>query len=173
MKRYGLHELSSMSEAEFVAALGGIFEHSPWVAKGAYAQRPFASVLALHSAMVDVVNTADRETQLRLIRAHPELASKAAVRKELTEHSNREQAGAGLTECSPEELARLQQLNHDYNAKFGFPFILAVKGHDRQSVIANFARRLGSDREIEIHECLNQIAKIASFRLTDLVDESR
>lgn len=173
MNRFGLKELSAMSEADFVAALGGIFEHSPWVAKGAYGRRPFDTMLALHSAMVDVVNTSDREAQLGLIRAHPELASKAAVRKELTEHSNKEQAGAGLTDCSPEEMAKLQQLNSEYNAKFGFPFILAVKGHDRQSVIANFARRLGSEREVEIHECLTQIAKIASFRLTDLVDESR
>ncbi len=173
MKRYGLRELSSMSEDDFVAVLGGIFEHSPWVARSAFAKRPFPSTAALHSAMEDVVDNAGLEAQLTLIRAHPELASKAAVRKELTEHSNREQAGAGLTECSPEELARLQQLNRAYNAKFGFPFILAVKGHNRQSIIDNFARRLDSDRATEIRECIRQIARIASFRLQDLVDESR
>ncbi|MEZ0313404.1 MAG: 2-oxo-4-hydroxy-4-carboxy-5-ureidoimidazoline decarboxylase [Myxococcota bacterium] len=172
MKRYGLRELSEMSEPDFVSALGGVFEHSPWVAKSAFAERPFATLDALHSAMVNAVDEAGKDAQLRLIRAHPELASKAAVRKELTEHSNREQAGAGLTECSADEMARLQQLNRDYNAKFGFPFILAVKGHNRQSIIDNFARRLSSSRDVEMRECLTQIAKIASFRLQDLVDES-
>jgi 2-oxo-4-hydroxy-4-carboxy-5-ureidoimidazoline decarboxylase len=173
MKPYGLGELSAMSESEFIAALGGVFEHSPWVAKSAFAERPFATLDALHSAMVNAVDEAGVDAQLRLIRAHPELASKAALKKELTEHSNREQAGAGLTECSPEELARLQQLNREYNAKFGFPFILAVKGHNRQSVIDTFARRLSHAREVEMRECLTQIAKIGSFRLQDLVDESR
>ncbi len=173
MKRYGLRELSEMSESDFVNALGGVFEHSPWVAKSAFAERPFATLGDLHSAMVNAVDEAGVDAQLRLIRAHPELASKAAVRKELTEHSNREQAGAGLTDCSPEEMARLQQLNRDYNAKFGFPFILAVKGHDRRSVIESFARRLSHAREVEMRECLTQIGKIASFRLQDLVDETR
>lgn len=171
MKKYGLRELSAMTESAFVDALGGVFEHSPWVAKAAFAARPFATLTALHSAMVEAVDRATQDAQLALIRAHPELASKAAVRKELTEASNREQAGAGLTECSPEELARLQQLNRDYNAKFSFPFILAVRGHNRQSVIESFARRLASARDVEMRECLAQIAKIASFRLQDLVDE--
>ena len=170
---YGLRELSSMSEDDFVKALGGIFEHSPWVAKGAYAAKPFASLKDLHAAMVDIVSRAPQAQQLGLIRAHPELASKAAQRKELTAASNSEQSGAGLTECSPEEFERLQTLNRDYNARFGFPFILAVRGHTRQSVIENFARRATSDRDVEMRECLSQIAKIASFRLHDLVDESR
>jgi 2-oxo-4-hydroxy-4-carboxy-5-ureidoimidazoline decarboxylase len=172
MKRYGLGELSAMSESDFVAALGGIFEHSPWVARGAHAAKPFASLNALHSAMVDTVSRASQEQQLALIRAHPELASKAAQRKELTAASNNEQSGAGLTECSPEEFQRLHDLNREYNGRFGFPFILAVRGHTRQSVIETFARRVTSDREVEMRECLSQIAKIASFRLHDLVDES-
>ena len=170
---YGLRELSAMSEDDFVDALGGVFEHSPWVAKGAFARRPFAARKDLHSAMVDTVSRASQAQQLALIRAHPELASKAAVRGELTDASNREQTGAGLTECSPEEFKRLQDLNQAYNARFGHPFILAVRGHTRQSVIDNFAQRITSDPEVEMRECLSQIAKIALFRLHDLVDESR
>jgi len=160
-----LAELNAMDRAGFVASLGGVFEHSPWVADRAWAARPFASVDALHAAMVAALHGATEAEQLALIRAHPELAGKAAVRGRLTADSTREQAGAGLTVCSPGELARLQALNARYNARFGFPFILAVKGWDRAGILGEFARRVESDRATEFAECLAQIAKIARFRL--------
>jgi 2-oxo-4-hydroxy-4-carboxy-5-ureidoimidazoline decarboxylase len=149
----------------FVAALGGIFEHSPWVAQRAFAARPFASVDALHAAMVAAMRTAPSTEQLALIRAHPELAGRAMVRNELTADSTREQAGAGLTDCSAEEYARLVDLNARYNAKFGFPFILAVKGYDRAGVIAEFAHRVERDVATEFAEALAQIARITRLRL--------
>ena len=167
-----LAELNAADRAAFVAALGGVFERSPWVAERAYAARPFASVDALHRAMVAAMHAASREERLALIRAHPELAGRAMVRDELTADSTREQGGAGLTRCSPEEFARLTDLNARYDAKFGFPFILAVKGYDRAGVIAEFARRLERDPETEFAEALAQIARIAAFRLAEALPGS-
>src|SRR5262245_34136136 len=160
-----LDELNRMDEPAFVAALGAIYEHSPWVAQGAASQRPFASVDDLQRAMAAVVAGAGEARQLALIRAHPELAGKAMVRNQLTADSTGEQAGAGLTGCSPEEFARLTDLNARYNAKFGFPFILAVKGYDRAGVIAEFARRVERDRATEFSESLRQIDRIAQLRI--------
>ncbi|HVE50392.1 MAG TPA: 2-oxo-4-hydroxy-4-carboxy-5-ureidoimidazoline decarboxylase [Casimicrobiaceae bacterium] len=165
-----LDQLNAASRDEFAAALDGIYEHSPWIAAGALAKRPFASLAQLKLALVDVVREAGREKELALIRAHPELAGKAMVSRTLTAESTREQGGAGLTQCSPEEFARLQTLNADYNAKFGFPFILAVGGPrvaglSRQEIIATFARRLENHREFEIAEALRNIHRIAELRL--------
>jgi 2-oxo-4-hydroxy-4-carboxy-5-ureidoimidazoline decarboxylase len=154
-----------LSPADFVAQLGSIFEHSPWVAEGVVGQRPFGTVAALHAAMCRVVQDAGEAAQLGLIRAHPELAGKAAIRGELTLSSSKEQHAAGLDQCSPEEYAELTALNRAYGERHGFPFILAVKGHTRQSVIAAMRERLGNPRETEIETCLAQIERIARFRL--------
>lgn len=164
-----LEQLGVLPKDDFVAALGGIFEHSPWVAEAAWHQRPFASVAQLHEIMCQAVRDGGQAAQLQLIRAHPELAGKLAVRGELTAESTREQSGAGLNQCTPEEFARLQQLNQAYGEKFGFPFILAVRGHTRHSIIENFTQRLAHSREQEIEECLRQIFRIALLRLQDLV----
>lgn len=164
-----LDELNRADAAVFVEALGGIFEHSPWVAEAVVDSRPFADMGALHAAMCDAVARADATAKLRLIRAHPQLASKAAVRQELTEASNREQSGAGLTECSAEEFARLSELNDTYQQRFGFPFILAVRGYDRAGVIAQMAARVERDHDTEFAEALRQIERIAAFRLNDLL----
>lgn len=168
-KTTSLAALNAMSAAEFTSTLGAIFEHSPWVAERAAAKRPFASVQQLHDAMAAAVHDAAEDERLALIRAHPELAGKAAVRGELTEESTREQKGAGLDQCSPEEFARMQDLNQRYNDKFGFPFVIAVKGHDRHSILDNFARRLENPRDVEAKECIEQIIRIGGFRLADSV----
>jgi OHCU decarboxylase len=169
-----LSDLNSCDSATFVERLRGIYEHSPWIPDRAAAQRQFASVTALKLALQEVVSAATLDEQLGLIRAHPELAGKAAVAGQLTAESTSEQAKSGLHLCSAEEFATLHQLNADYNAKFGFPFILAVKGPTgqgltRQSVIASFARRLKNQRADEIAECLRQIHRIAEIRLNDLL----
>ena len=169
MKSLTLSELNRLAPAQFVSVLGGIFEHSPWVAERVAAQRPFASVQAVHAAMVQAIEDEGLDAQLRLIRAHPELAGKAAVRGELTQESKSEQSGAGLDRCSPEEFAKLHALNDAYNAKFGFPFIVAVRGHDRHSIMALFEKRLGNAPDDERRECLQQIYKIGGFRLADLL----
>ena len=123
-----LDHLNGLSQADFTQALDGTYEHSPWIAEAAWAHRPFASLAALKHAMVTVLAQAGVDAQLRLIRAHPELAGKAMVSRTLTAESTHEQGKAGLTDCTPDEFARIQQMNADYNAKFGFPFILAVRG---------------------------------------------
>ena len=168
--RYTLDQLNRMPADAFVAALGGIFEHSPWVAEAAARQRPFDSVDALHRAMVHAVETAGDARQLALIDAHPELAGKAAVRGELTAESTREQSGAGLDRCTQQEFDTLQRLNRAYRERFGFPFILAVRGYDRHGIIANFEARLHHSRADELRTSLDQIYRIARFRLDELID---
>lgn len=166
-----LSKLDMLGRTEFVALLGGVFEHSPWVAQAAWERRPFASVDELHRAMCDAVAASSPEAQLALIRAHPQLAGRAALRGELTEASRREQGGAGLDQCSPEEYAQLHALNDAYERKFGFPFVLAVRGHTRASILANMAARLGNTRDAEAAEALRQVERIARFRLADLVTD--
>jgi beta-ureidopropionase / N-carbamoyl-L-amino-acid hydrolase len=153
-------------------ALAGTYEHSPWIVEAAVPKRPFATLAALKRALVEVVRDATRDRQLALIRAHPELAGKAMVAKTLTAESTHEQGKSGLTECTPVQFARIQQLNTDYNAKFGFPFILAVRGPrdtglSKHEIIATFARRLTNHPEFELAESLRNIHRIAELRLDD------
>ncbi|HTH60167.1 MAG TPA: 2-oxo-4-hydroxy-4-carboxy-5-ureidoimidazoline decarboxylase [Paraburkholderia sp.] len=168
--RTPLDELNRMPADAFVAALGGVFEQSPWVAAAAQRQRPFDSIDALHRAMVEAVERAGDERQLALIAAHPELAGKAAVRGELTAESTREQSGAGLDRCTQQEFDTLQRLNRTYRERFGFPFILAVRGYDRRGIIENFEARVHNSREDELRASLDQIYRIARLRLDDLID---
>lgn len=167
-----LDQLNAASAADFVRALDGTYEHSPWIAERAASARPFKSLAALKVALARVVREASLDEQLGLIRAHPELAGKAAVAGELTAESTNEQHRAGLTACTPEEFAKLQRLNADYNARFGWPFILAVRGPrglglTRQDIIATFERRLHAHPDLERAECLRQIHRIAELRLND------
>jgi N-carbamoyl-L-amino-acid hydrolase len=167
-----LAELNAASPAQFAALLAGTYEHSPWVVEGAAVQRPFASLAALKRALVEVVLGAGRERQLALLRAHPELAGKAMVAQALTAESTHEQGRAGLTDCTPAEFARLQALNVAYNAKFDWPFILAVRGPrgtglSRQQIIVTFARRLEHHPDVEFAECLRNVHRVAELRLND------
>ena len=171
-----LDTLNRAQQAEFTALLEGTYEHSPWIAAAAWRHRPFATLAALKHALVASVRGAGREAQLALIRAHPELAGKAMVSRTLTAESTHEQGRAGLTECTPEEFARIQRLNADYNAKFGWPFILAVRGPNpkkdgpglgKAEIIATFERRLAGHRDFEFAECLRNIHRIAEVRLND------
>jgi 2-oxo-4-hydroxy-4-carboxy-5-ureidoimidazoline decarboxylase len=164
-----LDGINGFDQGTFVAAFGDVFEHSPWVAERAYARSPFASGDDLHDAMCQAMLEATPAEQLALIRAHPQLAGKAAIRGELTAASTREQQGAGLDQCSPEEFAELTALNTAYDEKFGFPFIIAVKGHTRESIIAAMRTRLANDVETEHAEALRQIERIAGFRLAAMI----
>jgi beta-ureidopropionase / N-carbamoyl-L-amino-acid hydrolase len=166
-----LERLNSISAQDFVAALASIFEHSPWVPERVAAARPFASVIALHQAMSAAVLEAEEALQLTLIRAHPELAGRAALRGDVTSASTSEQKGAGLAALTPSQLTRLQALNAEYTQRFGFPFVLAVKGHTPDSVIATLAERVRHDALEERSVALRQICRIAYFRLADLVRE--
>ena len=169
-----LPDLNRLDTAAFVQALHGIYEHSPWIPERAAARRPFASLAALKLALQDAVNQAGEDEQLSLLRAHPELAGKAAIAGELTAESTGEQAASGLDRCSPEEYAALHELNAAYNARFGFPFILAVKGPTgrgltRRAIIATFRRRLGNRPADEMAEALRQVHRIAEIRLNALL----
>lgn len=162
-------DLSALSQADFVARLGDIFEHSPWVAERAWSARPFANLDALHAAMVAAVEAAAEAEQLALIRAHPELAGKEAAAGTLTAASTGEQRGAGLDQCTAAELARLRRLNADYRERFGFPFVIAVKGLGRDDILSALDARLANDRATEFRACLGQIAQIGRFRLQALL----
>ena len=167
-----LAQLNAATVDECVALLDGTYEHSPWIARAAAAHRPFASLVHLKSVLAQMVREAGLDAQLVLIRAHPELAGKAMVSKTLTAESTGEQSKAGLTDCTPDEFARIQQLNADHNARFGFPFILAVRGprglgFGKHEIIATMARRLGNHPDFERAECLRNIHRIAEIRLND------
>ncbi|MDP1690502.1 MAG: 2-oxo-4-hydroxy-4-carboxy-5-ureidoimidazoline decarboxylase [Burkholderiaceae bacterium] len=167
-----LEQFNAATPDDCAKWLDGSYEHSPWIAERACARRPFASLAQLKRAMVEVLREAGRDAQLSLIRAHPELAGKAMVSKTLTAESTYEQGQAGLTDCTPAEFAKIQQLNADYNAKFSFPFILAVRGPRgtglaKAEIIASFERRLAHPADDEMAECLRQIHRIAELRLAD------
>ncbi|MGH6914759.1 MAG: 2-oxo-4-hydroxy-4-carboxy-5-ureidoimidazoline decarboxylase, partial [Geminicoccales bacterium] len=163
---------SQMTFVEFVQRFGGVFEHSPWVAEAAWRVGlwPEAdSAKGLHAQLCAVLRTASPARKLELLRAHPELAGRLAVAGQLTEASSAEQASAGLDRCTPEEYARFQSLNGDYEARFGFPFVMAVKGRSRQEILAAFERRLGNDPDEELASALEEVETIALLRLRELL----
>jgi len=167
-----LEQLNSARREDAAQMLDGLYEHSPWIAEQALNERPFKSLAHLKHAMCEVLAHAGRDAQLGLIRAHPELAGKAMVSKTLTAESTNEQTKAGLTDCTPEEFAKIQQLNADYNAKFGWPFILAVRGPrgvglNKAQIIEAFERRLHGHPDFELAECLRNIHRIVEIRLND------
>jgi len=166
-----LETLNTLPLRDFVASLASVFEHSPWVPERVAGSRPYRSGIALHEAMCGAVMLADESLQLALIRAHPELAGRAAIRGDLTSASSSEQKGAGLSACTPLEYERLQSLNAAYRGRFDFPFVLAVKGHTPKSVIATLERRVTHGKDEERSIALQEICRIARFRLADLVDE--
>jgi len=167
-----LEKLNKLPVEAFTQALGAIFEHSPWVARRAATSRPFDSRLDLLGAMRAVVRDAPIEEQLNLIRAHPQLGARGRKRQELTEASSQEQRRAGLDACSDEEFAELMRLNAAYVQKFEFPFILAVRGHDPESILASMRGRLDNTLERERRTALTQIGLIGGYRLADTVASS-
>ena len=160
-----LDELNASDRDRFVAALGSIFEESPWAAERAWPDRPFASLEALHGAMIAAVSASSRDEQLAVLRAHPDLGTRARM----TRASAGEQAGAGLDRLTPDEFDRLRQLNAAYREKFGFPFLLAVKGCTKDDVLAALATRLPAAPDEEFREAMRQVSRIAWFRLQDAV----
>lgn len=158
-----LSELSGLDRQAFVDAIGWVFEHSPWVAERAWQRRPFGSLDELHAAMVAELKASTPQEQLALLRAHPDLGSKARM----TDASTAEQAGAGLDTLSPGEFARLHELNASYLGTFGFPFLYAVKGSTKHDILKALEARARAGREEEFREALRQVSRIARFRLED------
>ena len=164
-----LEHLNACDAAAFVAALGDVFEHAPWVADAIVATRPFATVTALHDAMMAAVRNTPADTQLAFIRAHPELGSKVR-RVDMTADSQAEQGSLGLDRLSDSEFQRFHALNAAYRDRFGFPFIICVRRHTRDSILANFERRQGHAPDAERATALDEIALITRLRLTAKVD---
>ncbi len=162
---HALADLNRAAPADFCAAVGDAFELAPWVAEAAVTQRPFATVTALHDAMMGAVRAAPRERQLAFVCGHPDLAGKAARAGALTEESRHEQASVGLDTLSEEEFARFHRLNDAYKAKFGFPFIVCVRRHSRDSILGQFERRLRHDTATEFATALQEIAFITRLRI--------
>jgi OHCU decarboxylase len=165
-------EVNRLGQDEFVARFGGVFEHSPWIAEQAWHERPFGSLTELHLAFLRAMYAAPPERQLALIRAHPDLAGRAAIAGELTPESTREQASAGLDQLSPEEYGAFTRMNQEYRERFGFPLVMAAREHTKETILADAAARLKHSRLEEIGTALSEISKIAYLRLQDLVDQS-
>lgn len=156
----------SPSQSEFVQKYGRVYESSAWVAEEIEAELDGETDIdRIAEVMAACVDNASRERQLALIRAHPDLAGKAQIAGELTEDSTTEQASAGLDRCTPEEYLRFQDMNQAYHLRFGFPFVMAVRGSSRPEILAAFEERLGNDRDVEFETALAEIHKIARLRL--------
>ena len=168
--RLTLDALNAASPRDFVSALGNVFENSPWVAEAAERARPFASLDDLRAALLDAVETASPERRLALLRAHPDLGGRLQRAAGMTLDSVSEQDGAGLGLLSEAEFARFAEANAAYKARFGFPFILCVRRHSKDSILDAFARRLDNSREVEERQALSEIGRIATLRLAALVD---
>jgi len=164
-----LETLNGSDRSAFTAALGHLFEHSPWVAEETWPRRPFRDAAHLHAELCATMRSAPRERQLALIRAHPDLAGRLAQQRALTTESNREQASAGLDRLSAEELAVFQGLNDAYRARFGFPFIICARLNARDAIIAAMRARVGNTSEAEFQTALGEIEKIARIRLGDVL----
>ena len=164
-----LAALNALDRDAFVTTVGHVFEHSPWIAAQTWEQRPFADLATLHAAMTGVVARAGEARQLALIRAHPDLAGRMALAGQLTAASAAEQAAAGLTALSAEELARFSAYNSAYNERFGFPFVICARQNKKDTILTAFPVRLAHDREEEIRTALGEISQIAWLRLCDVV----
>jgi 2-oxo-4-hydroxy-4-carboxy-5-ureidoimidazoline decarboxylase len=164
-----LATVNRLDRPGFVHALGGVFERSAWVAERAWAARPFTSRSTLHAAMVHAVRGASRDDQIVLLRAHPDLAGKAARAGAMTSSSVAEQASAGLDRLTDEEYERFNRLNTAYRERFGFPFIIAVRRHDKASILAAFETRLHHPADQEVETALAEVFEITSMRLERLV----
>jgi OHCU decarboxylase len=162
-----LDALNELDQAAFTRAIGGVFEHSPWVAERVWSQRPFCDIDSLHLAMACQVEHASPDEQLTLLLAHPDLGT----RTQLSTASASEQTGAGLHQLTEEEGARLTRLNESYKQKFGFPFLLAVKGSTKHEILRALEQRLPSTHEMEFAEALRQVYRIAAFRLHDVLGQ--
>lgn len=165
---YSLDQLNRMTESEFVTTIGPAFEDTPTIAAQVWPQRPFASVADLHQKMVALVQTMADDEKLALIKAHPDLGTRVAM----AEASVAEQSKAGLNQLSAEEYDRFQRLNQQYKDTFGFPFILAVAGHTKASILENFAQRLGNSQTAEMATALGEIEQIARLRLESWLAET-
>jgi len=164
-----LAKLNEFSREDFTRVVGPIFEHSPWIAELTWAKRPFGSVGALHRDFCETVLASDEARKLALIRAHPDLAGRAARAGTLTAASTREQASGGLDQLSAEEAALFDKYNREYRARFGYPFVICARQNKKEAMLAGFEQRLKNSPQQEIETALAEIFKIAELRLRELI----
>lgn len=162
-----LARINALDREQFTERLGGLFEGPPWIVDAAWERRPFASVAQLHEALCGVMRAAPEAKQVALIQAHPDLVGRAALTGTLGKASREEQASAGLNRLSPQEIATFQRLNAEYQARFGFPFVICARENTKETILAGFADRLPHTREREIATALDEIGKICALRLRD------
>jgi 2-oxo-4-hydroxy-4-carboxy-5-ureidoimidazoline decarboxylase len=163
-----ISEVNRLDVEAFVERFGAVYEHSPWIARAAWHSRPFPSPEALREEMQAIVRASSQSEQLALVRAHPELLGRLEA-AQLTSESRGEQASAGLDRCTPEQRERMRELNAAYRERFGFPFVVAVRGLDWQAIIDRAESRLAHEREVELDAAIAEIGRIARLRLADLV----
>ena len=168
-KQYSVAGLNEFSREGFLRVVGPVFEHSPWIAELTWSKRPFKSVGALHRALCETVLASDEPRKLALIRAHPDLAGRAARAGRLTAASAQEQASGGLDKLSTEEAALFDKYNREYRERFGFPFVICARQNKKEAMLAGFERRLKNSPVQEIEAALAEILKIAELRLYDLI----
>ncbi len=166
-----IDDLNGMAVAEFTATFGDVVEHSPWVAERAAGARPFADRDAVADAFAAALRGAALDGQLAVLRAHPDLAGRAAIAGDLSEDSRREQAGAGLDRLTPEEFERFTALNAAYKERFEIPFIFAVKGASKEMILTAFEERVANGQEIEVENAIENVCRIMRFRIEDRVAE--
>lgn len=169
--RTTLSRLNEMDESTFVATIGDVFEHSPWIAARTFPNRPFDSIASLHEKLVETIRVADESEKLSLIRAHPDLVGKMAREGGLTRESTSEQRAAGLAALSPHDVELFDGYNAAYRERFGFPFVICARENKKDAILAAFPMRLKNPREVEIDTALEEIYKIARLRLIDAIEE--
>ena len=162
---YSITEINELAHDEFIHIIGPIFEHSPWIAERGWAARPFDNRKHLHSALVNIVETASHKEQMSLIRAHPDLVGRVV----LTAESQHEQTAAGLMDLTPEEIAAFDRFNHEYKARFDFPFVICARKNKKSVILSAFPKRLQNTPEMEQKTALNEIYQIAAIRIDDLI----
>lgn len=171
--RVTLAEVNAMDQVAFVSLLGPCFEHSPWVAAETFDQRPFDTCQDLHQQLVATMLSADHEQQLALLRAHPDLVGRLAREGRLTEHSAREQAAAGLDQLTAADIEQFERYNQVYRERFGFPFIICARENRRDAILSAFPRRLRNTPDRELHGALQEVARIAWWRLIEKVRDDK
>ena len=170
MSMPSLAELNALDRPAFVAAIGHLFEHSPWIAEETWPRRPFRDAAHLHAELCATLRQASRQRQLALINAHPDLAGRLARENKLTRESTREQASAGLNALTDDELAGFQAMNADYRQRFGFPFVICARLNAKENILAAMRTRVGNPIESEVQTALSEIEKIALLRLKDVLE---
>ena len=160
-----IDRVNKLSKSGFISIFGNVFEKTDWIAEKAYALKPFNNFQELFSKMMEIFENSKKENQLEILNAHPNLV----IEKKLTDDSKKEQNSANLNQCSEEEFKEFKDLNQKYKKKFGFPFIIAVKGKNRQEILVNFRKRIINTIDLELEEAKQQVKKIATFRLREII----